>query len=549
MSGGEFPATTSPMTFDLDRRLLLKAGTLGLGALAAPGIAQIAAARGFAHGVASGEPRQRSVMLWTRHVPGGRLAWQVSRTPDFAGIVAEGEVMAEAEHDYCVKPVATGLKPGLEYHYRFRDSRGVVSPVGRTRALPEGRIPRFTLGIFSCANLAFGHFNAYAHAAARRDLDLLVHLGDYLYEYERGKFPSERQALAGRILEPASEAVALADYRLRHAAYRADPDLQRLHASAPMVMMWDDHETANDSWSGGAENHDPAKEGPWAARKAAARRAYREWLPVSDNVWESYELGDLATLFRPETRLTARNRPFVYAEAVRRNEDMKASLMRFRDGPWRDPERTMLGGEQEAWLAGAFKRSAGQGTRWQLLAQQTVMGSWALPVEARAWMRADAPEQVRRITAIGAAASEVGLPLNLDAWDGYPAARERLLRSALDADANLLVLSGDSHNGWAFDLDLAGTPAGAEFAGMSVTSPGLEAYASGVAPAEVERAVRARNPALKWVDLRRRGYLTLTLTLDRAAGEWLSLDTVRTRSTRLAARRAMSVRRGTNRFA
>ncbi|HYD37672.1 MAG TPA: alkaline phosphatase D family protein [Allosphingosinicella sp.] len=537
------------MTLSLDRRLLLKAGTLGLGALAVPGAAQIAAARGFTHGVASGEPGPRSVMLWTRHVPGGRLAWQVSATADFARIVAEGAAVAEAENDHCVKPVATGLKPGTWYHYRFRDPRGAVSPVGRTRTLPDGPTPRFALGIFSCANLAFGFFNAYAHAAARRDLDLLLHLGDYLYEFERGKYPSGRDALAARLPEPAHEAVLLADYRLRHAAYRSDPDLQGLHASAPMVMMWDDHETANDSWAGGAENHDPAREGTWTARKAAALRAYREWLPVSDSAWQSYEIGDLATLFRPETRLTGRSRPLVYGEVVRRGEDYKTSLMRFRDTAWSDPERTMLGTEQEAWLAGGLKRSAGQGRRWQLLAQQTIMGSWALPLEARAWLRADAPERVRQVTALGAAASEVGLPLNLDAWDGYPAARERLLRSALDADANLIVLSGDSHNGWAFDLDVGGAPAGAEFAGMSVTSPGLEAYAPGVAQAELERAVRARNPALKWAELRRRGYLGLTLTPQRATGEWLSLETVRTRSTRLAGRHAMSVRRGSNRFA
>jgi len=537
------------MTLSLDRRLLLKAGTLGLGALAVPGIAQIAAARGFTHGVASGEPGQRSVMLWTRYAGGGRIHWQVSPTADFRRIVAEGDVAAEAEHDYCVKPVAAGLKPGSWYHYRFRDGRGAVSPTGRTRTLPEGRASRFSLGIFSCANLAFGYFNAYAHAAARRDLDLLVHLGDYFYEYQSGKYPSQREALAGRILDPAGEAVALADYRLRHAAYRADPDLQRLHASAPMAMMWDDHESANDSWSGGAENHDPAREGTWNSRKAAAQRAYREWLPVSDKAWESYEIGDLATLFRPETRLTARSRPPEYAEHLRKGEDLKASLIRFRDGAWRDPERTMLGSEQEAWLAGALKRSAGQGTRWQLLAQQTVMGALAAPLEARAWLRADAPEQVKRVTAVGAAASEVGLPLNLDSWDGYPAARDRLLRSALDSDSNLVVLSGDSHNGWAFDLDLAGTPAGAEFAGMSVTSPGLEAYTPGIAPAEVARALRARNPALKWADVQRRGYMTLTLTRERATGEWLSLDTVRTRSTRLAARHTMSVARGANRFA
>jgi alkaline phosphatase D len=541
------------MTLDIDRRRLLKAGTLGLGALAVPGVAQIASRVGFTHGVASGEPRQRSVMLWSRHVPirgdSSRLGWEVREEGNPRRVVAEGTVLATPETDFCVKVTATGLKPGRRYSYRFLNLDGAAAAVGRTRTLPEGRTPRFTLGVFSCSNLAFGHFNAYAHAADRADLDLLVHLGDYLYEYERGKYPAKGQALADRILEPAGETVALADYRLRHAAYRSDPDLRRLHASAPMVMMWDDHESANDSWSGGAENHDPAKEGPWSARKAAAQRAYREWLPVSDNAWESYEIGDLATLFRPETRLTARSRPLEFAEALRKGEDIKASLMRFRDGPWRDPQRTMLGTGQEAWLAGAFKRSAGQGTRWQILAQQTIMGSFALPLEARSWLRADAPDQVKRLTAVGSAASEVGLPLNLDAWDGYPAARDRLLRSALDADSNLVVLSGDSHNGWAFDLDLAGTPAGAEFAGMSVTSPGLEAYTPGVAPAEVARALRARNPALKWADLQRRGYMTLTLTRERATGEWLSLDSVRTRSTRLAGRHAMSVTRGTNRFA
>jgi alkaline phosphatase D len=418
------------MTLNLDRRLLLKAGTLGLGALAVPGMAQIAAARGFTHGVASGEPRQRSVMLWTRYASGGRIHWQVSPTPDFRRIVAEGDSAAEAEHDYCVKPVATGLRPDKWYYYRFRDGRGAASPTGRTRTLPEGRSSRFALGIFSCSNLAFGFFNAYAHAAARRDLDLLVHLGDYLYEYERGKYPASDQALGGRLIEPAGEAVALADYRLRHAAYRADPDLQRLHASGPMVMMWDDHESANDSWQGGAENHDPAKEGSWSARKAAAQRAYREWLPVSDNDWEGYDIGDLATLFRPETRLTGRSRPPQFAEQLRRGEDVKASLIRFRDGAWRDAERTMLGTEQEAWLAGAFKRSTGQGTRWQILAQQTIMGSFASPPEARTWVRSDAPERVRAATGMRAAASEVGLPANLDAWDGYPAARDRLLRAA-----------------------------------------------------------------------------------------------------------------------
>lgn len=540
------------MTLTLDRRLLLKSGALGLGLLAAPGAAAIAAARGFTHGVASGEPRQRSVMLWTRYVaPSGdaaRLHWQVSVSADFRRIAAEGDVVAEAEHDGCVKPVANGLKPGRWYYYRFRDGRGGVSVTGRTRTLPEGRTDRFSLGIFSCANLPFGWFNAYAHAAARRDLDLLVHLGDYFYEYATGTYPSAKEAMPGRPLDPPGEAYALDGYRRRYAAYRADPDLQALHRLFPMVMMWDDHETANDSWSGGAENHQPEKEGPWSVRKAAAQRAYREWLPVSDNAWEAYEIGDLATLFRPETRLTARSEPPDYARILAGKRDVGAALAAFRDGPWHDPARTMMGSEQEAWLSGALRHSTRQGTRWQLLAQQTVMGAVALPPEAKGWIAPDAPEFIRKRSALALAASALDLPLNLDSWDGYPAARDRLLRAALDADANLLVLSGDSHNGWAFDLKLGGDAAGAEFAGHSVTSPGFEAYAPRTDPADIARGLVARNPGLRWSDAGRRGYMSLTLTRERAEGEWHLLETVRQRSTKLASSRRMSVQRGTNRF-
>jgi alkaline phosphatase D len=541
------------MTLDLDRRLLLKAGTLGLGALAVPGVAQIASRVGFTHGVASGEPRQRSVMLWSRHVPIGRdtsrLRWEIRDEREPRRIVDSGEVEATPETDWCVKVVARGLKPGRWYSYRFHNRDGAAAVSGRTRTLPEGRTDRFTLGIFSCANLAFGYFNAYGHAAERSDLDLLVHLGDYFYEYESGKYPAPNEALAGRILEPTGEAIALADYRLRHSAYRSDPDLRRLHASAPMVMMWDDHESANDSWSGGAENHDPAREGRWQARKAAAQRAYREWLPVSDNAWESYEIGDLATLFRPETRLSARSEPPDYARIIAGAKDVRSALVAFRSKSWHDQERTMLGGEQEAWLAAGFKRSVAAGTRWQLLAQQTVMGYLVLPPEAKGWIPAGAPEFVRRRGALASAAADLNLPLNLDSWDGYPAAKVRLMQSADEAGANLVVLSGDSHNAWAFDLPYGGPSAATEFAVHSVTSPGLEAYAPRTPPDEIARAFVRRNDQLRWADVSRRGYLTLNLTRDRAEGEWHFLDTIRTRSTRLSGSHRMSVARGTKRFA
>ncbi|MDQ8755640.1 alkaline phosphatase D family protein [Sphingosinicella sp. LHD-64] len=535
----------------IDRRSLLRLGTFGLGALAMPGAAQMMAARGFTHNVASGEPRADGVMLWTRYVPAGgagRLDWQVSETEDFARVAAGGSVTAEAEHDFCVKPVAGGLAPGRRYFYRFVDSSGRFSPVGRTRTLPEGSTERFKLGVFSCSNLPFGWFNAYAHAAARDDIDLMVHLGDYLYEYGRSTYPSAEQALAGRVIEPAGEIVQLADYRLRYAAYRADPDLQRLHQMFPMVMMWDDHELTNNAWQNGAENHQP-NEGDWAVRKATAERVYREWMPITDNAWESYEIGDLATIFRPETRATGRSEQLDLSAALAGQQDLGAALVAFRDGPWQDPARTILGAAQERWLGEGFARSTRAGKKWQVLAQQVIMGSVRLAPEIGGMLTPEASEQTRRTVGAGIAASRAGLPFNFDMWDGYPAARARLLRSALDANANLVVLSGDSHNAWAFDLDLDGTPAGVEFAGQSVTSPGYESYMTWVPPADLVRVTIGANPQLKWADFSRRGYLTVELTPERATGEFLFLDTIRDRSTTIAGRHAMSVTRGTNRLA
>ena len=537
------------MGLKVDRRQLLKAGAFGLGALATPGAAQILAARGFTHNVASGEPRQRSVMLWTRYVPEGaeRVDYEVASDADFGRIVARGSVAPDPERDFCLKPIVRGLRPGRTYFYRFR-AGNQTSPVGRARTLPEGPTARFNVAVFSCANLPGGWFNAYGHAAARDDIDLVLHLGDYFYEYQEGRYPRGRPSLPGRVLDPQSEVVHLADYRLRYAAYRADPDLQRLHQMFPMVMMWDDHESANNSWSGGAENHQPATEGPWDVRKAAAMRVCREWLPVSDNDWESYEIGDLATIFRPETRLTGRSQPPGYFGALAGEADIVAGLTRFRDGAWRDPARTMLGAAQEAWLANGLRRSARQGTKWQVIAQQVVMGHAALPTQIANWLTPQASAELRVQVQIGVAAGRLGLPFTLDTWDGYPAARDRLLRAALDADANLVVLSGDSHNAWAFDLSLDGTPAGAEFAGQSVTSWGYESYLPWVDPADLARAMVGFNRGLKWAETGRRGYMTVALTPAHASAEWLFLDTVLERSTRIAARHSMASVRGSNRL-
>lgn len=526
----------------LDRRRFLVASAVGASTLALP--AWAAFGDGFTHGVASGEPGQTSVLLWTRHVSsnGARLTAEISETPDFVRI-AGGIVTATPDKDFTAKLVVDGLTPGRWYHYRFVAPDGTKSPVGRTRTLPDGPCDAFTLGVFSCANLPFGWFNAYAHAATRRDLDLLLHLGDYLYEYPRGTYPSPAEAVTGRVIEPAGELVHLTDYRMRYASYRADRDLQALHAAFPMIVMWDDHESANDSWQGGAENHDPKTEGDWAARKAAAMRAYREWMPISDADWAEYRIGDLATLFRPETRLTARTRQASFAAALAGGGDPVAALTRFRDDMWLDPAHRLMGPDQETWLFGGLKRSA-KTTRWQILAQQVNMGFEMMPVEAMNWLNPAAPAALRQAVQVGTLAAKLGMPYNMDSWNGYPAARARVLEAALNADAQFVLLSGDSHNGWAYDLAEKGVAAGVEFGGQSVTSPGHEAYFPGIAPADIAKALRGSSPELRWADTSQRGYMTVAITPDRIATDWLFLQTIRDRSTALAGTHRETVMHG-----
>jgi alkaline phosphatase D len=533
------------------RRTLLKLGMLGLaGTAASPALAK--QAPGFTHNVASGEPGASRVLLWTRFVaPGGdiKLTWELSESADFARIAASGEAIASPERDWCAKAWAEGLRPGTWYFYRFVSPYGDISPVGRTRTLPVGKTARFKLAVFSCSNYGFGFFNAYAHAAEQGDFDLAVHLGDYFYEYERGEYPSAKQVLAGREL-PEHETVTLAQYRARFALYRSDPDLQRLHQVLPMITVWDDHETANDSWKDGAENHQSDTEGDWAARKAAAQRAYREWLPVSDEDWASYEIGNLATLLRLETRLVARDKPLSYLELYEdaTPEQAEAAIAKFRDGAWRDPARELLGARQQAWLAKTLKASAKARKPWQVLAQQIIMGKLVLNAGVLAGMPADTSDWLKARLRAMVAAGRAGVPLNMDAWDGYPAARERLFKAALEANANLVVLTGDTHNAWAFDLDHKGKRVGVEMAGHSVTSPGAESNIRWMKPDELARESVAANRQLKWCDTSRRGYMAVELTPKAATSEWRFMATIRQKGTALAGTKRMTVLAGQRRF-
>lgn len=543
------PARQPPQSIPLprlSRRTLLGFGAIGFGVAAAPLAAQVG--KGFTHGIASGEPAAKSVLLWTRYVGSGatRLRYELSETADFARVAGGGSVTAAHGRDWCAKAVATGLKPGTWYHYRFIAPDGTMSATGRTRTLPQEKTDRFRMAVFSCSNLGFGHFNAYAHAAQDDAFDLAVHLGDYLYEYERGNYPTDKQVVDGRYPDPASEMVHLADYRLRYASYRRDPDLLRLHQLFPMVSVFDDHESANDSWKGGAQNHSPETEGPWSARVRAAMQARSEWMPVSDAPWAQYEIGDLATLFRLETRLTARDKPLDLAGVTKglAPDAYGPALEAFRTGAWADAKRTLLGSKQERWLSGAMAKSARSGRKWQVLAQQIVMGRLRSPPDLLDRLPEGTPDFVRARVGPAVAASSAGLPFSMDTWSGYPAARERLLGAARDADANLVVLSGDSHNAWA--CELAG--AGVEFAGQSVTSPGFEGYFGFMKPADLAGSLVAANTELKWTDTARRGYMAVELTPQAAACEWRFTDSVRARSSGLADTHRMVAAHGARRF-
>jgi alkaline phosphatase D len=408
------------------------------------------------------------------------------------------------------------------------------------RTLPPAGVAQLRLAVFSCANHPAGFFNAYGDAARQGNIDCAVHLGDYLYEYGTDGYASEQAAALGRIPEPPNELVTLADYRRRYAQYRTDPDLQAVHAAMPMIAVWDDHEVANDAWRDGAESHDPAFDGPFAARRAAALQAYHEWLPIrlpdparNDRIYRSFDFGDLVSLHMLDTRLIARARQ-IDLMAYANGPDFDAARFESDLG---DPARQLLGAEQSAWLRQVIGASR---ARWQMLGSQVLMARMEVP--SPLLLQTVTPSQYAallfksRLTpqnltpeerAVLAAPS---IPYNMDAWDGYPVAREAVLGMATEFDRNLVVLSGDSHNAWASDLmDASGRQVGVEFAGTSVSAPGFEATFPDEDPELFARALEQLIGPLVYADTSRRGYLVVTATPDEVRADWHYVSTVTSR--------------------
>jgi alkaline phosphatase D len=477
-------------------------------------------ATGFRHGVASGDPRHDGVVLWTRIEPEStepghleRVEYVVARDPALLDVVAVGEVETSAARDFTVKLEVDALEPGTRYYYRFARARVSpcafrgraigptaaplgpppeihASPIGRTKTLPIGAVAQVRLGFCSCSNYAYGFFNAYAALARRDELDAILHLGDYIYEYADGRY-GDGQRL-GRALEPSGELVSLADYRTRHAQTKRDLDLQAAHAAHPFITIWDDHELANNAWIDGAENHDPATQGEWLVRMAAAIQAYYEWMPIrepSPTLYRSFRFGELVDLAMLDTRLIGRDRQAEPDDLATRN----------------DPARSMLGAEQEAWLFAELEASAKAGVAWRVIGQQVVFGQ----------VRFD-PNQ----------------PPGADSWDGYPAARARVLEQLRrEAIRDGVVISGDIHSSWALEVGddpwVPDAPAAApllvEFVTPAISSPGP--VPAERAP-ELEREFLARHPHLRWVELQTRGYVTLDIRPERIQADWWFMDTV-----------------------
>ncbi|HEX6858751.1 MAG TPA: alkaline phosphatase D family protein [Caulobacteraceae bacterium] len=522
--------------FKLDRRRAL--GLIGAGTLAKPALAQPVNAV-FAHGVASGDPLDDRVIIWTRvSAPDGqrtRVSWELAENPAFLKGLRKGVAFTDASRDGTVKVDVTGLRPGRDYYYRFSVG-GSKSPVGRARTLPKGKTDEVVLAVASCALWPGGFYNAYEAIAAQPRVDAVVHLGDYIYEYGPDGYGGEIGAKLGRIVDPPYEILTLADYRARHAQAKSDPKLQAAHAKAPWIVVWDDHEVANDSWMGGAENHQPATEGAFDARKANALHAWYEWMPIRDPkpnqafeaINRSFHFGDLASLIMVETRLTARTHQLDYGNDLL--VDGKPDPDGFK-AKYLDPARTMMGEKQEAWLAGELAASVTAGRPWQVLGNQVVMARVTMP-DVRSQMSEEAfntmvgglPDEFKEPVMQAQAIAAAGLPYNLDSWDGYPVARERFYGMVKQTGARAIVLSGDSHAFWANELhDMKGERVGAEFGATGITSPGFSDVLTG---APINEAFEARNAEVKYTDHGAKGFVLLTLTPSAATADYVAVSTI-----------------------
>lgn len=494
----------------------------------------------FRHGVASGDPDTTSVVLWTRiSAEGGQqVLWEIARDLQFADSIDYGTFHTDAARDYTVKLLATGLEPGQTYYYRFKLGE-VTSPIGRARTLPAGHVEQLGIALASCSNYPFGFFNAYDAIAHDPGVDFVLHTGDYIYEYGADGWGAETGKAIGRVHEPAREITSLADYRQRHAQYKSDAGAQAMHAAHPLLACWDDHESANNPWTGGAQNHQPDSEGDWQARREASIRAYFEWMPVREpewlntkgrsrmQFWRNYVFGDLAMLHTLETRHTARTEQIDYAKFAEAGDDTHRAIIE----AVKQPGRAMLAPELEGDLARSLKTSVAANQPWRLIGNPMPIARTNVPDVVASGIIPD-PSGDEGLTS----AKVLGwkglhnLPFYPDTWDGYNWAREKLYDLSRAAGAaDLIFLTGDSHSFWANQLaDGAGRAAGIELGTAGISSPGdfVESGFDRATASALDRALEQHNPEVVWTDNLHQGYVRLNLTHEHARASFIVVDTV-----------------------
>jgi len=540
------PASQGPNTLSPSRRTVVKAAA-ATAVLAGPLAAALPAraadqAPAFLHGVASGDPLPDGVLLWTRVTPvpeatpgsgvgpDTEVGWVVARDRALTQVVARGSTTATAASDHTVKADIRGLEPATDYWFRF-SSGGTDSPVARTRTAPAptADVAGLRFGVVTCANWEAGYFSAYRHLAARGDLDAWLHLGDYIYEYQSGEYAARGKVV--RPHAPANEIITLADYRTRHGRYKTDPDLQALHLTAPVIAIWDDHEFADNAWSGGAVNHTEGAEGTWTARKAAAKQAYFEWMPVRPAIegttYRRLRFGKLADLSLLDLR------------------SFRSQQVSGTSGSVDDAGRTITGRAQLDWLKAGLKSSD---TTWRLVGNSVMI----------------APFVVGSLTAdlLGPLAQLLDLPqggigVNTDQWDGYTHDRRELLDHLTSNNiGNTVFLTGDIHMSWANDVPVdAGTyplsrSAATEFVITSMTSDNLDDIVKvpeGTVSAVAAPLIEAANRHVHWVDTDRHGFGVLDITADRAQMDYYVLSDRTDRNATAGWQRSYRTRSGTQR--
>ncbi|EGR1749011.1 TPA: alkaline phosphatase D family protein [Vibrio parahaemolyticus] len=500
----------------------------------------------FVHGVASGDPTQTQVIIWTRVTTAANyvdVTWQVASDMEFLNVVQSGVFTTDTGRDFTVKVDVQNLNANSQYYYRFMVGE-MMSEVGQTQTLPEDGVEKASMAVVSCANYPAGYFHVYREILNQHEqspFDVVLHLGDYIYEYGAGGYASEDAAALGREPNKGTECITLDDYRKRYAQYRQDADLQALHAKLPMIAVWDDHELANDTWKNGAENHQD-DEGRFIDRRAAAAAAWTEWLPVRENtfsnmlIYRQFSFGNLVNLMMLDTRLVGRDKPLDYFSLSAPTMEAIGGLV----AQSRSADRELLGTEQLAWLMKEFNT---HDAKWNVLGQQVLMSRMELPSSVMTAMfqlfTSTEEKKTEALLAVNTAitgyladpsADPISLPYNLDAWDGYYVEREKVYQLAKASSGNFVCLAGDTHNAWASELkDVSNNPIGVEFATSSVSSPGLEEYLAldPVAIAQMEYTLPHLVSELQWADIKQRGFMRVTFTADAAQSTWYLVSTIK----------------------